>query len=55
MMKRAWRVWKLPMNAVADIEKPRQVPKAGIDVLSAEEVMALVRAAETEQETRHCS
>ncbi len=50
MMKRARRLWKLPLNPAADIEKPRQAPKAGIDVLSAEEVMALVRAAETEQD-----
>ncbi len=50
MMKRARRVWKLPSNPVTDIEKPRQAPEVGIDVLSAEEVMALVRAAETEQD-----
>ena len=48
VMARARRVWKLPGNPVSDVEKPRSAARPGIDVFSAEEVMALVRAAENE-------
>ncbi len=50
VMERARRVWKLPLNPVSDVEKPRAAVASSIDVLSAEEVMALVRAAESEQD-----
>jgi integrase len=50
VMERARRVWKLSLNPLRDIEKPRAAASPGIDVLSAEEVMALVRAAEVEQD-----
>jgi integrase len=50
VMKRAKRVWKLPRNPVSDVEKPTQGRSTQIDVFSAEEVMALVRAATSEQD-----
>ena len=50
IFKRAVRVWNLPYNPAADVERPR-LPRGGnIDVYSREEVMALVRAAESEQD-----
>jgi integrase len=50
IFKRAMRVWNLPYNPAADVERPR-LPRGGnIDVFSGEEVMALVRAAESEQD-----
>ena len=51
LMERTRRVWKLPSNPVRDLEKPRQAPAAGIDVFSAEEVHALSRAADGEQDS----
>jgi integrase len=48
VMKRAKRVWKLPRNPIADVEKPIQRRGCQIEVFSVEEVMALVRAAESE-------
>jgi integrase len=50
IFKRATRVYGLPSNPVAQVERPRLPRRAGIDVFSREEVMALVRAAETEQD-----
>jgi integrase len=50
VMERARRVHKLPSNLVADIEKPRTAPRTEIQVFSPEEVLALVRAAEGEQD-----
>src|SRR4051794_40824295 len=50
IFKRAIRVWNLPYNPVADVERPRLPRRGNIDVLSGEEVMALVRAADTEQD-----
>jgi integrase len=48
--KRATRVYGLPHNPVAQVERPRLPRRAGIDVFSHEEVMALVREAENEQD-----
>lgn len=50
IFKRATRIYGLPRNPVAQVERPRLPRRAGIDVLSREEVMALVRAAETEED-----
>jgi integrase len=51
LMERARRVWKLPLNPVRDLDRPHTAPSAGgIDVFSPEEVLALVRAAEDEQD-----
>ncbi len=50
VMKRATRVWKLPRNPVSDVEKPIQRRSTAIDVFSPEEIMALVRNADSEQD-----
>ena len=50
VMKRAKRVWKLPHNPVSEVEKPIQHRRTEIEVFSVEEVMALVRAADSEQD-----
>ncbi len=50
VMGRAKRVWKLPRNPVSDVEKPVQGRSAHINVFSTEEIHALVRAAESEQD-----
>ena len=50
VMARACRVWRLPANPAARLEKPRPASSAGIDVFSPEEVMALVRAAADDQD-----
>jgi integrase len=51
VMKRAKRIWKLPRNPIADVEKPIQSHAAiELEVFSPEEVHALVRAAESEQD-----
>src|SRR4051794_25479297 len=50
VMKRAKRVWKLPRNPITDVEKPVQTHRSDIDVFSPEDVMALVRAAASEQD-----
>ena len=50
LMKRATRVWRLPRNPLADVEKPVQVRSTEISVFSPEEIYALVRAAESEQD-----
>jgi len=50
IFKRAMRVWNLPRNPAAEVERPRLAREANIDVFSGEEVMALVRAAESEQD-----
>jgi integrase len=47
---RARRAYKLGHNPVADVEKPRQRRSLAIEVFSPEEVMALVRAAGSEQD-----
>ncbi len=50
IFKRAMRVYGLPRNPAAEVERPRIVRAADIDVYDREEVMALVRAAESEQD-----
>src|SRR4051812_351411 len=50
VLKRARRVHKLGYNAMADVEKPRFRATTTIEVFSPEEVWALVRAAESEQD-----
>jgi integrase len=47
---RARRAYKLGHNPVADVEKPRQRRSLAIEVFSPEEVMALARAAASEQD-----
>jgi len=50
IFKRATRVYGLPRNPVTNVERPRLPRRAGIDVFSREEVMALVRAAASERD-----
>jgi integrase len=47
---RARKVWGLPSNPVTDVEKPPLSRSGDIDVFSAEEVYALVRAAASEED-----
>jgi integrase len=47
---RACKVWKLPVNPVAAVERYPTRLSGDIEVFSPEEVWALVRAAETEQD-----
>jgi integrase len=48
IMQRAKRVWKLPRNPITNVEKPTQRRATEIEVFSTEEIMALVRAADSE-------
>jgi integrase len=50
VMQRAKRVWKLPRNPIADVEKPVQRKSTEIAVFSPEDIMALVREADSEQD-----
>src|SRR3954467_9455304 len=50
VVKRARRVHKLRFNPMADVEKPRHRTSSAIEVFSPEEVWALVRAADSEQD-----
>jgi integrase len=50
VLKRARRVHKLRVNPMVDVEKPRHRTSSAIEVFSPEEVWALVRAAESEQD-----
>jgi integrase len=50
VLKRARRVHKLGYNAMADVEKPRFRVNTTIEVFSPEEIWALVRAAESDQD-----
>jgi integrase len=51
LMERARRVWKLDANPVRDVDRPRTAASAGgIDVFSPDEVFALVRHADDEQD-----
>jgi site-specific recombinase XerC len=49
ILERARRTHGLPVNPARDIEKPTQRRSAGIDVFSVEEVMAVLRAADSER------
>lgn len=50
IFKRAMKVYALPRNPLATVERPRVARRAGIDVFSREEVDALVDAAEGAQD-----
>ncbi|HEX8958561.1 MAG TPA: site-specific integrase, partial [Solirubrobacterales bacterium] len=50
VFKRAKKLYGLPTNPVADVERPPMRRSGDIDVFSPEEVMALVRAAASEQD-----
>jgi integrase len=50
IFERARKVYGLPANPVADVEKQPRRKRASINVFSGEEVHALVRAAESEQD-----
>jgi integrase len=50
VFRRAQHVWGLPINPVAGVEKQRQRSSGDIDVFSPEEIMALMRAAASEQD-----
>jgi integrase len=50
IFKRACKVYRLPANPVAGVEKPPQRRGGDIDVFGPEEVWALVRAAESEED-----
>jgi integrase len=50
VMARACRVYRLPVNPVATVEKPRLAAPGTIEVFSPEEIHALVRAAAAEQD-----
>ncbi len=50
VMEHARRVWRLPANPVADVERAKQRYSGDFDFFSPEEVMALVRAAASEQD-----
>ncbi len=50
IFKRAKKVYGLPLNPVAEVEKPPTAQSGDIEVFSVEEVMALVRAAASEQD-----
>ena len=50
VFERARRAWDLPANPVADVERVRERYSGAFDFYSPEEVMALVRAAEGEQD-----
>ena len=50
IFQRARKVWSLPANPVTDVEKPPLGASSDIQVFSPEEVWALVRAADSEQD-----
>jgi integrase len=50
IFKRAMKVWGLPRNPVATVERPRYRVSDDLDAYSPEEVWALVRAAGSEQD-----
>jgi integrase len=50
ILERARKVHRLPTNPARDMEKPTQRRRAGLDVFSVEEVIALIRAADGEQD-----
>jgi integrase len=51
IFRRAMRVWGLPKNPAADVERPRARSYIDLDAYSPEEVWALVRAASSEQDS----
>ena len=50
IMARARRLHRLPVNPMADVEKPRHRRSTAIEVFSPEEILALVRAADSQQD-----
>jgi integrase len=50
IFQRAKKVYGLPVNPVVEVEKPPQTRSGDIEVFSPEEVWALARAAESEQD-----
>ncbi|HET9102407.1 MAG TPA: tyrosine-type recombinase/integrase [Solirubrobacteraceae bacterium] len=50
IFKRAMRVWGLPLNPVASVERPRYRVADDLDAFSPEEVWSLVRAAGSEKD-----
>jgi integrase len=50
VMKRATRTHRLPLNPALSLEKPRHQGQRGLEVFSSAEVMALVAAADDEQD-----
>ena len=50
IFQRARKVWSLPANPVADVEKPPLSRSGDLEVFSPEEVWALTRAAASEQD-----
>ena len=50
VMARARRVHRLPVNPMADVEKPRHRRSTAIEVFSPEEILALVREADSPQD-----
>jgi integrase len=50
IFQRARKIYGLPQNPVTDVEKPPLTRSGDIDVFSPEEVFALARAAESEQD-----
>ncbi len=50
ILKRARKVWGLQANAAAEVEKPALARSGDIQVFSPEEVWALVRAADSQQD-----
>jgi integrase len=50
IFKRAMKVWGLPRNPAADVERPRHRVSDDLEAFSPEEVWALVRAAASEQD-----
>jgi integrase len=46
----AHKIWGLPRNPVAEVERQRETISGDIEVFSVEEVLSLVRAADSEQD-----
>jgi hypothetical protein len=50
IFKRAMKVWGLPRNPAAEVERPRNRVSDDLEAFSPDEVWALVRAAASEQD-----
>jgi integrase len=50
VFERARKVWRLPVNPVVEVQRQPRKKRVSIDVYSAEEVLALVRCAASEQD-----